>query len=271
MVEIDNLPAELKEECLFCCWRYEDRDGKRTKVPYNPKTGGRAQSTNPDTFAPLSVAMNALARGSYDGIGVGIFGNVGAIDIDHCVSDSGELSPLAFDVMNMVQGYTEYSPSGHGLRILFKATGFQYDKARYYINNQKLGLEVYIAGGTNKFVTVTGDALTPGFNLEERGEQLAAVLEKYMVRPQVKKPAPPAPSGGVVDMDDQALIEKAKRGRNGAQFTALWNGDTTGYQSKSEADIALCNMLAFWTNRDAERIDRLFRASGLMRDKWDRR
>ena len=43
MVEIDNLPAELKEECLFCCWRYEDRDGKRTKVPYNPKTGGRAQ------------------------------------------------------------------------------------------------------------------------------------------------------------------------------------------------------------------------------------
>ena len=47
--------------------------------------------------------------------------------------------------------------------------------------------------------------------------------------------------------------------------------DTTGYQSKSEADIALCNMLAFWTNRDVERIDRLFRASGLMRDKWDRR
>ena len=146
MVEIDNLPAELKEECLFCCWRYEDRDGKRTKVPYNPKTGGRAQSTNPDTFAPLSVAMNALERGSYDGIGVGIFGNVGAIDIDHCVSDSGELSPLAFDVMDAVQGYTEFSPSKTGLRILFKATGFLYDKARYYINNQKLGLEVYIAG-----------------------------------------------------------------------------------------------------------------------------
>ena len=271
MVEIDNLPAVLKEECLFCCWRYEDRNGKRTKVPYNPKTGGRAQSTNPDTFAPLSVAMNALERGSYDGIGVGIFWDVGAIDIDHCVTESGELSPLAFDVMDAVQGYTEFSPSKTGLRILFKATGFLYDKARYYINNQKLGLEVYIAGGTNKFVTVTGDALTPGFNLEERGEQLAAVLEKYMVRPQVKKPTPSAPSGGVVDMDDQALIEKAKRGRNGAQFTALWNGDTTGYQSKSEADIALCNMLAFWTNRDAERIDRLFRASGLMRDKWDRR
>lgn len=239
MVEINNLPAMLKEECLFCCWRYEDRGGKRTKVPYNPKTGGRAQSTNPDTFAPLSVAMNTLSRGSYNGIGVGIFGNVGAIDIDHCVSENGELSPMALDVMDTIKGYTEFSPSKTGLRILFKATGYQYDKSRFYINNQKLGLEVYIAGSTNKFVTVTGDALTPGFNLEERGEQLAAVLEKYMVRPQVKNPTPPASSGGVVDMDNKTLIEKAKRGRNGAQFTALWNGDTTGYQSKSEADIHL--------------------------------
>lgn len=99
---------------------------------------GRAQSTNPATFAPLDTALAVL--GQYDGLGVGIFGHVGAIDIDHCIDDNGELSPLAFDVMDTIKGYTEYSPSGHGLRILFKAAGFQYDKARYYINNQKLGI-----------------------------------------------------------------------------------------------------------------------------------
>ena len=43
--------------------------------------------------------------------------------------------------------------------------------ARYYINRQKIGLEVYIAGNTNKYVTVTGNPLTPGVDLEERGEQ----------------------------------------------------------------------------------------------------
>ena len=43
-----------------------------------------------------------------------------------------------------------------------------------------------------------------------------------------------------------------------------------GYKSHSEADIALCNALAWWTNGDAERVDRLFRQSGLMRQKWDR-
>lgn len=271
MIEVKNLPPALLKDGRFCCWRYEDREGKPTKVPYNPRTGGRAQSTNPTTFASLETALKAVERGRYDGLGVGIFGNVGAIDIDHCVDDNGELSPLAFDVMNMVQGYTEYSPSGHGLRILLKASGFHYDKDRYYIKNPNLGIEVYIAGCTKRFVTVTGNALTPGFEMEERGEQLAAVLEKYMVRPQAKKSTLLPASGGAVDLDDQALIDKAKKGRNGAQFAALWAGDISGYSSHSEADLALCNWLAWWTNKDASRMDRLFRSSGLMRDKWDRR
>lgn len=273
MVEYKNLPPALLRDGLFCVWKYENREGKPTKVPYNPRTGGRAQSTNPATFAPLDTALAVL--GQYDGLGVGIFGHVGAIDIDHCIDDciddNGELSPLAFDVMDTIKGYTEYSPSGHGLRILFKAAGFQYDKARYYINNQKLGLEIYIAGCTNKFVTVTGNALTPGLEIEEHGEQLAAVLEKYMVRTKTKKTTPASASCGPVELDDVALIEKAKKGRNGEQFAALWAGDTSSYQSQSEADMALCNWLAWWTNKDAARMDRLFRSSGLMREKWDRR
>lgn len=240
-VNIADLPAELREKGLFCCWRYETRPGadKPTKVPYNPCTGGKAQSTNPSTFAPLSVALEALERGSYDGLGVGVFNGLGAIDIDHCISDSGELSELAFDVLNMVQGYTEYSPSGRGLRILFKATGFEYDRDRYYINCQNIGLEVYIAGTTQKYVTVTGNAMNPGYDLQERGEQLAAVLEKYMVR-SAKQTTPALTPPQAVDLDDAALIERAKRAKNGVAFTALWSGDTTGYQSRSEADLALC-------------------------------
>ena len=257
MVEYKNLPPTLLRDGLFCVWKYEDREGKPTKIPYNPRTGGRAQSTNPATIASLETTLKAVERGRYDGLGVGIFGNVGAIDIDHCIDENGELSPLAFDVMDMVQGYTEYSPSGHGLRILLKASGFHYDKDRYYIKNPNFGIEVYIAGCTKRFVTVTGNALTPGFEMEERGEQLAAVLEKYMVRPKTKKTTPPPDPSGPVEMDDVALIEKAKKGRNGAQFAALWSGDISGYPSHSEADLALCNWLAWWTNKDAARMDRL--------------
>jgi len=276
MIYTDSLPASLRTSGLFCCWKYEERDGKRTKVPYNPRTGGRAQSTNPDTFAPLSTALEAVERGGYDGIGVGVFGTLGAIDIDHCIDDKEELSSMAFDVMDTMQGYTETSPSGKGLRILFTVSpDFQYDKTRYYINNQKAGLEVYIAGSTQKYVTITGNAWTPGLDLQDRSEQLAAVLEKYMRRPAADKPTPsPAPviPASAADLDDAALIERARQSRGGAAFADLWAGNIIGYKSHSEADIALCNALAWWTNGDAQRVDRLFRMSGLYREeKWNRR
>ena len=61
------------------------------------------------------------------------------------------------------------------------------------------------------------------------------------------------------------------RARNGADFAALWRGEWEGrYPSQSEADLALCGALAFWTGRDAGRVERLFQLSGLMRPKWER-
>ena len=265
MTHLENLPILLRESACFCCWRYEERNGRMTKVPYNPRTGGMAQSNNPETFAPLPVAAGAMQN--YDGLGVGIFGDLGAIDIDHCIGDDGP-SELARDIILTMDSYTELSPSGTGVRILFWAPDFQYDTGRYYINNQKRGLEVYIAGCTRKYVTVTGNV----YGIEEmaqRSAQLQQVLDKYMVRPAAT--AVNSPPAQTVARDDAALLERAKRARNGDRFARLWAGELCGYQSQSEADLALCNQLAFWTGRDPARMDRLFRQSGLMRDKWDRR
>lgn len=269
MTIIENLPPKLRETGLFCCWKLEERDGKSTKMPYNSRTGSKASSSNPATFAPLNVAQ-AVAH-QYDGLGVGVFDNLAAVDIDHCRNpETRELTPTASDIVNIMQSYTEISPSGTGIRILFNAAGFQYDKARYYIKNSKIGLEVYVAGATNRFVTVTGNTLTPGMDLEERGEQLAAVLEKYMVRPTQEPPAPSVATNKAVLLDDDTLLSMARRGRNGAAFARLWTGDISEYPSQSEADLSLCNSLAWWTNKDPAQMDRLFRRSGLMREKWDR-
>jgi primase-polymerase (primpol)-like protein len=70
-------------------------------------------------------------------------------------------------------------------------------------------------------------------------------------------------------LSDAELIEKAMSAKNGAKFERLWNGSTAGYESQSEADMALCCLLAFWTGNDESRMDRLFRESGLYREKWD--
>ena len=95
-----------------------------------------------------------------------------------------------------------------------------------------------------------------------------------MVRPK-KRQAPatgiPATGRQPMDLDDVALVGKIKRSKGGDTFRRLWDGEYTElYKSPSEADMALCNILAWWTNRDQDRMDRLFRQSGLMREKWDR-
>jgi hypothetical protein len=71
------------------------------------------------------------------------------------------------------------------------------------------------------------------------------------------------------DLTDDELLGKAMAAKNGAKFQALWRGDISGYPSQSEADLALANDLSFWFGPDPDRIDRLFRKSGLYRAKWD--
>jgi len=83
-------------------------------------------------------------------------------------------------------------------------------------------------------------------------------------------------AGPGVDLDDDDLLERAVASKSGETIEALldgredlWNGMDSRYPSQSEADMGLCFYLAFWTGGDPERMDRLFRDSGLMRGKWD--
>lgn len=266
MTNTQNLPTALKESALFCVWKKEERGGKPTKIPYNPITGGKAQPNNKATFAPFQTAATVME--SYDGLGIGIFDGLCAIDIDHCIKD-GKPSEMAADIISTMDSYTEYSPSGSGVHIYFTVSaGFQYNKAKYYINNQKSGLEVYISGATQKYVTVTGNAIGTRV-IMERGEQLQKVLDKYMLR---RKPdeARGKHEQTSFSLSDDEVLKIAAGASNGAAFMQLWNGDASGHSSHSEADLALCNLLAFYTGKDAAQMDRLFRQSGLMRPKWDR-
>jgi primase-polymerase (primpol)-like protein len=72
-------------------------------------------------------------------------------------------------------------------------------------------------------------------------------------------------------LSDAEIVLRARRARNGAKFERLYDrGDTAGYASHSEADLALASMLSFWT-QDPAQIDRIFASSALVRDKWQRR
>lgn len=268
------LPKEVREQGLFCCWRLEQRENSTTKVPYNPMTGGHAQSNNPATFTTFDNACSRMQ--DYSGLGIGIFNGICAIDLDDCITDSGYYTPEAAAIVELMHSYTEISPSGNGVHILFRAEGFQYDKNRYYVINHEVGIEAYVAGATNKYVTVTGN-MAHDLPFGDRTEELKVLLERYMLRDQNADTNGRNGVNGRNDfygvnstLDDDALLEKASNSRNGAVFQRLWSGDISGYKSQSEADMALCSSLAFWTGCNAEQMDRLFRRSGLMRGKWDR-
>lgn len=280
-VKTENIPEELKKRGLFCLWKYEERKGKRTKVPYNPNDyTQRGDSTQKACFAEFDSVIFAaeeaqiLSGMSFDGIGIGIFDRIGGVDIDHCILSDGSLSEMAAEIVEIMDSYTEISPSGQGLRILFSVPqGFSYDRERFYIKKSDIGLECYLPGMTNRFLTITGNALRDQDlqerqALPDRSQELLRVIQKYMKRKET--PQGQRQTGQVMSLSDQDLIRKACN--SSQEFAALFSGEwqLLGYPSQSEADMALCNHLAFWTGRDYGRIDSLFRQSGLYRTKWER-
>ena len=71
-----------------------------------------------------------------------------------------------------------------------------------------------------------------------------------------------------LDLSDTEILIRAWQAADSEAFDKLWAGDTSDYASNSEADLALCSYLVFWTGGDPGRVDELFRQSGLYRPKW---
>jgi putative DNA primase/helicase len=189
------------------------------------------------------------------------------LDLDHCGDQAtGELAPLALQIIELVASYAEWSPGASGIRIFARATLPDGPRKRG-------DLEAYQSG---RYLTCTGHHVpgTPREILPRQAEIEAAY--RLMFPERAKSVASESRArdhshARPINATDQELIDRARAAADGGKFARLWAGDWSGYGSQSDADEALCFKLAFWTNRDAARIDALFRQSGLYRSKWDAR
>lgn len=273
-----HIPQALRELNQWVCWRFEPREGnpKPAKALINPKplSNGRlihAKSNDPSTWGTFDEALATCGRSpELKGIGLCVSptDNITGLDLDGVLSETGELTAEAVQILERFKGtYCERSPSGKGYRL------FCYGKAQRSGKSQAKWLEVY-THPSNRYFTVTGQYVEGHpKELTHQQEALDWLHERFMEKPKQstegERHTPPM-GVGRTDMDDNELIDKAKKAKNGAEFERLWHGDTTGQNGDwSAADLALCNLLAFWTNGDADRIDRIYRQSKLMRDKWD--
>jgi len=263
-VNAQYVPNELRELRQWVCWREEERDGKRTKVPKRATGKGNAASDDPQTWATFEQALRRFERGDVDGVGFVLTAEDPYlfVDLDNVISATGELAPWARDVVDGLQSYTEISPSGRGLHVCVR--GRLPDGASHRADfEDRSRLEVY---DQIHYMTVTGNVL-PGSPLviQERQGAVDVIVEEYLTKPATipnsNGHAEPRP----VNLDDHAILQLARRARNGAAFSALYDrGDTSAYRGdESRADYGLVNLIRFWTDDDPARIDRLFRGSAL--------
>lgn len=264
-------PVALKEHEAWVCWEYAHEGGYWKKKPINPETGYAADPTDPETWSSFDAAMTRYTDSDrFDGIGFGFTdsGPFVGIDLDDCRDPgTGEVAPWGKEIVARFGVYAEVSPSGTGIHLI--AVGEL--PAETGVNTERV--ELYDSG---HYFTVTGRPLD-GFATPPEPAQTAIseLHEEYGSDGSCdgcdpdNAPARDATDPADLDVPDRQLIEKAEAADNGDKFRRLYDGDTSGYPSHSEADAALCTIFAFYTT-DPNRIDRLFRNSGLMRDKWDR-
>ena len=260
------IPKTLQAMQNWCVWKLEKKGDRFSKIPY-ALNGKMAKSNDRRTWSSFEAITELLSADSgknYKGYGFMISDGFVFVDCDHCVSYDGKIDKRGQDVLSAFPlSFAEISQSGSGLHILTRGRiprGF---------NNRSSGVEMYSA---RRFCAVTGNAIQA---LEPTDEQdgLDYVFNKYSTGAgkTIATYSRQLPTG-ISSNTDRWVITHAMniKGQRGRDFQTLFSGDISSYESASEADSALCVLLAFWCDRDQAQIDRIFRQSRLYRPKWER-
>ena len=157
--------------------------------------------------------------------------------------------------------YTEYSPSGDGLRLFLDGT------LEHLVGRKRGPHECY---NRARFLSITGQVVDGSARpIAARQAALDAWhLDVFGPPPRKRAPLPPTPT---TRLDDQEILAKARTAKNGDRFAALFDTvPPAGDPRASEDDLALGDLLAFYAPEPAQ-LRRLLEASARRRAKWDER
>lgn len=260
-----KIPFELKELNRWCCYKIVDRQGRKTKVPINAKTGELARSNDESTWADFQTALDASQY--FDGLGMFFKEPYIGIDLDDVREEieryqiDDHEDNIVSEFIDIIGSYAEISPSGNGIHIIAK--GELPPSGR-----RKGNIEVYTTG---RFFTMTGNAIGGYVHIADDSDygKIKYLHRKYIAasEPTTERKQPTDSGNGLPEED---IIRIALNSKNGIRFKLFMNGGWEQfYNSQSEADMAFANDLAFWTGRDFQKMDSIFRKSSLYREKWD--
>jgi len=222
-VQLENIPDELKARPQWVT--------HKKKIPFNPRTGKTADTTDPTTWATFDEAWNACQRHHHAGIGY-VFSPddpfVG-IDLDKCRNaDTGAIDTWAQDIIATMQSYSEQSPSGTGVHIFVVG-----DIAKSIPTKQ---IEVY---NQERYFTVTGQQLagTPSTIRSVNGE-LTKLCESLRPAPRPKVERAYTAPEATVDADHARRYALAALRDESAIMRAAGDGERHNQRIKSAYALA---------------------------------
>lgn len=270
-----NAMQELMNMKIWFLWKYAtDKKGAVKKLPF-AANGGETGTDDAHSSTWVTYEEAEAAKERFHAAGTGFKLPVGYyfLDIDH----KQLTDPLVQTMLARHDTYAEYSVSGNGIHLYGKCDFTQLptyaDKSgitrldkQYYQKNSKIDLELYVGGITNRFAAYTGNVAVDK-PLNYCTKAVLTTLNTEMRKSQKVKYS--AKRDG--DRETFDIICNLRKQKNGDKFSKLFSGDWAGdYGSQSEADAALCAIIAFRTGPDPDAIDAVFRVSALYRDKWER-
>lgn len=274
-----KIPQELKNLHRWCCFKIVEREGKKTKFPINAMTGEFAKSNDESTWCDFDTAYEQSIN--YDGIGfffkepyIGIDIDGVRADIERYLSDKSKKEDhdnnIVSEFVDLLGSYAEISPSGNGIHIIIKG--------ELPPNGRRKGnVEIYTSG---RFFTMTGNHIGGYTHITDDTDygKIKFLHNKYIAKSEpVEQKKMHTVEGN--DLSEDEIIQIALNSKNGIRFKLFMDGGWEQfYHSASEADMAFCNDLAFWTSRDFYKMDSIYRRSSLFHDrksndlmKWDRK
>lgn len=276
-VDPGGIPESLRALDQWTGWRLSRRNGEWTKTPVDASTGATAKSNDPDTWTGFEATLSymkthRLSVNPLSGVGFMFHpaDGLAGVDLDDCRDpQSGAVAEWAREIVSELDSYAEVSPSATGIKVFLRG---ELPSGR----KRRGSIEMYDRG---RFFTVTGHrAVESPAEVRDAQEALTALHLRFLGERNPGNAG--ASSSGpaeapAAEIADAELLEMARHAANGAKFSRLYfDGNTAGHATpdndgRSEADLALASLLAFWCGPDEERIDRLFRGSALYRRKWD--
>lgn len=254
----EQIPEELQILNQWCNWRKVDQgpDQKPDKPPISPHTLEKADVVNtPSNRSSFDHVVSNVNHNPDKAAGIGLVLTTDDpytfIDLDR--TDDPQTIELQNQIYTVMNSYSEWSPSGNGMHIIVKAQ---------LINPRKRkGIEIY---NRNRYMTMTGNV----YNNQPIMERQQEIYELFQVLSRYKKDDVIHVIDGPEREDDQTIINRASEAYNGELFKFLWYGnyDRERFPSQSEADFALIDIIAFYTD-NIPQIERIFHYSVLGKRK----